>query len=205
MAFEEIGQILFIEILKMQEYPGAPFTGNIFNDLVMYFFIPTVFIILVVYMMVSRVLPTAYKGMRFLLGIAAYMFIIVGGYYSVFAYLAGPYFIFLIFIMGILFYFTRHFHPSGGQGGGGGQQQLAAQTGAADGRVQELLRLKIEATELDVEIKEAKKLANPQNVPQMLSRMAELRAQIRMIEPKVMHNPIENAQYQMLKAKHHVK
>src|SRR3989344_4220407 len=113
MAIEDIGQVLFVDILKMSQYPGSPFTGNIFNDLVMFFFIPTVFIILVVYMMVARVLPVQYTGLRFLLGIAAYLFIIVGGYYSLFAYLAGPYFMFLILFMGLLFYFTRHFQRTG--------------------------------------------------------------------------------------------
>ena len=202
MALEEIGQILFIEILKMQEYPGSPFTGNIFNDLVMFFFIPTVFIILVVYLMVARVLPPDYKSLRFLLGIAAYMFIIVGGYYSVFAYLAGPYFMFLIFIMGLLFYFTRHFQrgPPGGQGG---TQTMMSR--GADNRVQDLINLEIEKEELGNEIKEARKLANPQNVPQMQQRLAEVSKEIRIIKPGVMHNPVENVQYQMLRSKHHLK
>ena len=203
MALEEIGQILFSEILKMQEYPGSPFTGNIFNDLVMFFFIPTVFIILVVYMMVARVLPVGYKGFRFLLGIAAYMFIIVGGYYSVFAYLAGPYFMFLIFVMGLLFYFTRHFQRTGGPGGGGGPSSMMTQ--GVDDRVQALVNAEIEAEELNTQIKEAKHLANPQNVPQMQQRLAEVNAQIRRIKPNVMHHPGENIQYQMLRHKHHLK
>lgn len=202
MALEDIGQILFVEILKMTEYPGAPFTGNAFSDLVMFFFIPTVFIILVVYMMVARVLPAQYSGLRFLLGIAAYLFIIVGGYYSLFAYLAGPYFLFLILIMGLLFYFTRHFHGAQTpQTGGGGQQGLMA----SSNRVQELVNFRIEEEELRKQIEEARKLANPQNVPQMQTRLSEVRKEIRILEPNVKRNPVENMQYQMLKHKHHLK
>ena len=53
----------------------------------------------------------------------AYLFIIAGGYYSFFALLSGPYFIFLIFILGVLGYLARHFRPSAGgysRGEGGG-------------------------------------------------------------------------------------
>lgn len=202
MALEDIGQVLFVEILKMSQYPGSPFTGNIFNDLIMFFFIPTVFIILVVYLMVARVLPPDYKGLRFLLGIATYMFIIVGGYYSLFAYLAGPYFLFLILIMGLLFYFTRHFHKAPGTGGGGASQMQSQGVGS---RVQELIDAEIEAEELQAQIREASKLANPQNVPQMQTRLSELKATIRRIKPNVTHHPTENVQYQMLRHKHHLK
>ncbi|MDI6721768.1 MAG: hypothetical protein QMD85_05220, partial [Candidatus Aenigmarchaeota archaeon] len=188
---------------KMSQYPGSPFTGNIFNDLIMFFFIPTVFIILVVYLMVARVLPPAYKGLRFLLGIAAYLFIIVGGYYSMFAYLAGPYFLFLILIMGLLFYFTQHFHRTGTPAAGGGTQQLS--TSAASDRVNNLIGLKIEEEELKQQIEEAKKLANPQNVPHMQQRLTEVRKEIRIIEPQVRHNPVESLQFQYLKQKHHLK
>ncbi len=204
MALEDIGQLLFVDILKMSQYPGSPFTGNIFNDLVMFFFIPTVFIILVVYMMVARVLPAQYIGLRFLLGIAAYMFIIVGGYYSLFAYLAGPYFLFLILFMGLLFYFTRHFQKTGPGLAGSTTKGGVNETGA-DSRVTELINAEIEAEELDKQIKEAKHLANPQNVPQMQTRLSELRSTIRRLKPNVTRNPIENLQYQNLRHKHHLR
>jgi len=118
MAVGDLGYILFVEFLRMTQYPGAPFTGEIIRDLVMFFFIPTVFIILIVYMLLGRILPPAHVKLRALLGIAIYAFIIFGGYYPVFAYLAGPYFIFLIFILGILYYFLEHFTRRGGGGGG---------------------------------------------------------------------------------------
>jgi hypothetical protein len=105
----DIGSILFVEILRMSQYPGSPFTGNIYRDIIMFFIVPTIFIILIVYMMVGRVLPPEYGKMKVMLGLGAYLFIIAGGYYPVFALLAGPYFIFLIFILGLLFYVMEHF------------------------------------------------------------------------------------------------
>jgi hypothetical protein len=104
-----IGSVLFVDILRMSQYPGSPFTGNMFSDIIMFFIVPTIFIILVVYMMVGRVLPPEYGKLRVLLGVGAYMFIIAGGYFPVFALLAGPYFIFLIFILGLVFYVMEHF------------------------------------------------------------------------------------------------
>ena len=115
MALEDIGQLIFVQLLQMTDYPGSPFTGDIARDLIMFLLVPSVFIILVVYMMVGRVLPPGgiYNKLRILLGITTYLFIIAGGYYRVFALLAGPYFIFLIFVLGILFFFIEHFGRRG--------------------------------------------------------------------------------------------
>ena len=115
MALEDIGQLIFVQLLQMTDYPGSPFTGDIARDLIMFLLVPSVFIILVVYMMVGRVLPPGgiYNKLRILLGITTYLFIIAGGYYRVFALLAGPYFIFLVFILGILFFILEHFRRRG--------------------------------------------------------------------------------------------
>ncbi len=115
MAFDDIGQLIFVQLLQMTEYPGSPFTGDIARDLIMFLLVPSVFIILVVYMMVGRVLPPdpTYNKLRVLLGTTTYLFIIAGGYYRTFALLAGPYFIFLIFVLGILFFFIEHFGRRG--------------------------------------------------------------------------------------------
>jgi len=116
----DIGQTLFVELLGMTQYPGQPFTGNIYRDIIMFLIVPTIFIIMVLYIMSGRVIPD--KKFRVMLGVGAYLFIIAGGYYSFFALLAGPYFIFLIFILGVLGYFAGHFRRGGGgySGGGGG-------------------------------------------------------------------------------------
>lgn len=120
MALEDIGYMIFAEFLGMAQYPGDPFTGNIYRDLIMFLLVPTIFIIMILYIMSGRIIPD--KKFRIMLGVGAYLFIIAGGYYSFFALLAGPYFIFLIFILGVLGYLMRHFRPSGGgySGGGGG-------------------------------------------------------------------------------------
>ena len=120
MATLDIGTIIFVELLGMgQYYPGSPFTGQIINDLVMFLLVPTVFIILVVYTLVGRL--TDNTKIKLLLSITLYLFIIFGGYYPMFALLAGPYFIFLIIIIGLLFFFLGHFGLR--RGGGGSQAQ----------------------------------------------------------------------------------
>lgn len=116
----DIGEILFRDILQMSAYPGSPFTGNIFQDLVMYFLVPSVFIILIVYMTVARIIPSGMRKMRLLLGITVYLFIIAGGYYQAFALLAGPYFIFLIFFLGLIYFVIEHFRGAGGHAAAGG-------------------------------------------------------------------------------------
>src|SRR3989344_9227637 len=108
----DIGSLLFVDILGMTMYPGAPFTANIVRDVIQFLFIPSVFIILVLYILLGRLAAMGSK-IRILIGVAAYLFIISAGYYKTFALLAGPYFIFLIFILGLLYFIPAHF------GGGG--------------------------------------------------------------------------------------
>jgi len=108
---EDIGYLIFAQLLGMTQYPGSPFTGNMFRDIILFLIVPTIFIIMVVYMMTIRIFPPEYKRLSLLLGVGAYLFIIASGYYSAFALLAGPYFIFLIFILGLLYFFLHHFSP----------------------------------------------------------------------------------------------
>src|SRR3989304_9862690 len=109
----DIGQFIFVDILQMTLYPGSPFTGDTGRDVIMFLLVPSVFIILVIYMMLGRLLHTAYTRLRLLVGITTYLFIIAGGYYQVFALIAGQYFVFLIFILGLLFLFLEHFKRGG--------------------------------------------------------------------------------------------
>jgi hypothetical protein len=115
----DIGALLFKEILQMSAYPGAPFTGNIVQDLVMFFFIPTVFIIVIVYSLVGRIGMN--NKISLLLGVAFYLFIVFSPYglYTMFAYLAGPYFLFMLIIMGLIYFVLGHFSRKGGGGGSG--------------------------------------------------------------------------------------
>jgi len=131
---EEIGYILFVQLLGMTQYPGSPFTGNIMRDLIMFFIVPSIFIILVVYMAVGRILIDQPR-LRIMLGLGMYLFIIAGGYYPAFALLAGPYFVFLIFIIGLLYFLLGHFGIRG-RGGtyrphrGGGTYRSEAGSGS---------------------------------------------------------------------------
>lgn len=121
MAFDDIGQIIFVQLLQMTEYPGSPFTGEIARDLIMFLLVPSVFIILLIYMIIGRLFGMTAVGaqqkLRLLVGITIYLFIIAGGYYRAFALLAGPYFLFLIFVLGLFYFIFSHF---GVQAGGGG-------------------------------------------------------------------------------------
>lgn len=117
----DIGELIFRSILGMSQYPGAPFTGNIYRDLIMFLLVPSIFIILIIYTMTGRVIADA--KMRMMLGIGAYLFTIAGGYYSAFALLAGPYFIFLIFIVGLVYFVFGSLFGHHGGGGGGGQPE----------------------------------------------------------------------------------
>lgn len=122
----DIGQLIFVELLRMTNYPGSPFTGNIVNDLIMFLFIPSVFIIVIVYTLVGRM--TDSNKLKLLLGIAFYLFIIAGGYYNMFALLAGPYFIIMLIIVGVVFFFLGHFGLFKKDGGG---QQIQHMPGRA--------------------------------------------------------------------------
>jgi hypothetical protein len=121
----DIGVILFTEILGMNMYPGAPFTGDIARDIIMFLVVPTVFIIMILYTMTGRLV--ADKRIRIMVGVTAYLFIVAGRYYSAFALFAGPYFLLLIFILGLLYFLLGHFksRPSGGgySSSGGGFQE----------------------------------------------------------------------------------
>jgi hypothetical protein len=107
----DIGEVLFRDILKVSAYPGSPFTGNIINDIVLNFFIPTVLLILIVFVLLGR-LAVQQKGIRLLLGIAIYLFIVFSGYFAVFIMLGQFYFLFLVFILGIIYFIPTHFRVS---------------------------------------------------------------------------------------------
>jgi hypothetical protein len=124
----DIAYTLFVEILRMQDYPGGSFSGDPVKDIVMFFFIPTVFIILFIFMLLGTMFPRGWP-LRALTGIAIWLFIVFGGYYGTFAMLAGPYFFVLIFILGAIFFLRGHIGARvggavpglGGGGGGGGK------------------------------------------------------------------------------------
>jgi hypothetical protein len=123
MVVRDIGYILFREFLGMSSYPGAPFTGNIVKDLVLYLLVPSVFIFLVIHVMVRRF--TGNNRIGLLVGITSYLFIIVSGYYEIFAKIAGPYFLVLIFFIGLLLFIPGHFRLDRNRNAGGGMPRQA--------------------------------------------------------------------------------
>ncbi len=125
---DDIGSLIFRDFLKMTDYPGAPFSGNIVNDLVMFLFIPTVFIIVVVYTLAGRLTDT--PKINLLISIAFYAFIVFGGYYRIFALLAGPYFLFMLIFLGLFMFLIGHF---GLRRAGGGMTTRAAGGGGMSG------------------------------------------------------------------------
>ncbi len=106
MADFDIGTLLFRDILRVT----FTSSGNPINDLVMYFFIPTVFMILFVVIITGK-LPYLQNSpkMRLLFAIAVYLYIIFGGYFQFFVSLSGPVLMILIFFLGILFFIGGHF------------------------------------------------------------------------------------------------
>lgn len=118
MPIDDIGYIIFVEVLRMTQYPGSPFTGEIIRDLIMFLFIPSVFIIFFVFFILNRLFGMEQTKFRLLFGIALYLFIVAGGYYPMFAYFAGPYFIFLLLIIGAIFFIPTHFYWRRARAGG---------------------------------------------------------------------------------------
>ena len=141
--FDDIGSLIFRDLLQMNDYPGAPFSGNIMQDLIMFLLVPSVFIILVIYTLTGRLVANA--KLDLLLSVTIYLFIIASGFYRIFALLAGPYFIFLIFILGIVYFFAGHFGFRGGGGFAAGRGGGFAAGGgtAIEGDVGEAAALKL--------------------------------------------------------------
>ncbi len=196
----DIGRTLFGELLGMRNYPGSPFSGNIINDLIMFLIIPTIFIIFVVFILLGR-LAVAQRGIRILIGIGIYLFIVAGGYYSTFALLAGPYFIFLIFILGLLYFIPSHFRVRGGGGmpGGAGASLEGAETSLA----KQLVTKQIMLNQQEAGLKRARQ-ANDPRTADYESRVAELKAEIKVLEGEIRLNPAERFAYSTLRHKYRV-
>ena len=164
----DIGTVLFREILQISQYPGAPFSGQILNDIVLFFFIPTVFLVMLVYFILGMLFTPEHRAMRLLVGLAIYMFILFGGFFSIFALLAGPLFIWLIFGLGLV-YFLARFLPGISLGRGG------ALRGGKEFKVKELReRLETLKVELDAAVAEGDRKA-----------VREIRQQIKDVEDKL--------------------
>ncbi len=110
----DIGEMLFREILGMSAYPGSPFTGNIFQDIILFFFVPTVFLIIFVYVASAVVIAPENGKLRLLFGIAIYAFIIASRYFEGFAIFASQFYFIFVILIGLVYFLGRHFRRPGG-------------------------------------------------------------------------------------------
>lgn len=190
-AQQDIGELLFRDILRMSQYPGAPFTGNIVNDLVMFFFIPTVFIILIIYTLAGRMTDNA--KIDLLLSVTFYLFIVFGGYFGMFALIAGPYFLFMLIFMGLFMFFLGHFGlrraggaratplPSSGDNRYAHFETLPRQ----DLKVEED-RVKNDIKAIERELHDAGKMGgDPQRLGELRVRKATLEGELREIQTQL--------------------
>ncbi len=190
-AQQDIGELLFKDILKMSQYPGAPFTGNIVNDLVMFFFIPTVFIILIIYTLAGRMTDNA--KIDLLLSVTFYIFIVFGGYFGMFALLAGPYFLFMLIFMGLFMFFLGHFGLRRAGGGrapslpsGGGNRYAHFETLSRQDLKVEQDRVKNDIKAIERELHDAGKMGgDPQRLGELRVRKATLEGELREIETQL--------------------
>ena len=155
-AQTDIGYLIFRDILQVSEYPGSPFSGVIINDLVLYLFIPSVFIILVVHNLTSRFFKS--EKIKLLMSISFYLFIVFSGYYKLFMLLAGPYLIFLLIFVGLFLFFIGHFKLSKKQEEKiFGHSMPGSSSSSGGSGIRYLNELKEKLKEVDNEIKEQEK------------------------------------------------
>jgi len=185
MADFDIGTLLFRDILRVT----FTSSGNPINDLVMYFFIPTVFMILFVVIITGK-LPYLQNNskMRLLFAIAVYLYIIFGGYFQFFVSLSGPVLMILIFFLGILWFIGGHFGGKKGMPGGGGgsqQPQHYASAGAA-GRYAHYENmgwqdLRVEEKRIEADIKSVNDQIKESHRNKEAGRLEELRGRLAML------------------------
>lgn len=182
----DIGEILFREILGMSSYPGSPFTGNIFQDLILFFFVPTVFLIIFVYVASAIVIAPENSKLRLLMGIAIYAFIIASRYFEGFAIFASQfYFIFVIFL-GIIYFLGRHFRRPGGgrmayEGGGHGGGRMGYEGGGHGGNATSQIsdsELEHRILTLATEYEDLKRRNLDRSAQEVLTRLIPLRDEL---------------------------
>jgi len=114
----DIAATIFQDILGFTTYPGSPFTGNIFQDIILFFFVPTVFLIIFVYVASAIAVPPEQAKLKLLMSLALYAFILASRMFEAFAIFASQFYIPMLIIIGFFYFVTRHFRR-GGQARGG--------------------------------------------------------------------------------------
>jgi hypothetical protein len=83
-------------------------------------FFPTVFIVLFIYILSGRVLSAVgsdHQGLRLLVAVSVYIFIIMQGWYTLFISLSKMWYILIILLFGFWWFFRGHKGGGGGKGG----------------------------------------------------------------------------------------
>ncbi len=104
-----------------QSFVQAPYHQVLqpLGPLLYFFFFPTVIILLFIYILSNTVLhgTKLTQGLRLLIAIAVYIFIIINGWYPIFLWLSDIWFIIIIILGGFWYFIRGHFGKGGGEGG----------------------------------------------------------------------------------------
>ncbi len=92
------------------------------------FFFPSLFILLFIYILTSRGILGLHKGIKLLVSVAVYAFIILNGWYDYFVR-ASEFWMFMLIILGVVYFFWAR-----GGTRGGAVAQAGGQGGAPKGR-----------------------------------------------------------------------
>ena len=118
---------------------------------------PLVFTILFIYILSSTILHggNLTKGMRLLIGISVFIFIIISGWYPIMLVLSEFWFIMVILLFGAWYFIGKHKGGGGGAPGGGGKGPMSAlgfggAMGALMTKKQEHDELKLAESSLDM-------------------------------------------------------
>jgi hypothetical protein len=205
MAIGDIGYFIFYEVLGISQYPNSPFSGNIVIDLIMRLFLPTVLVIMFIYALLGFIHLRNAK-LRVLMGIAFYLFIVAGGYFSFFVLMSDFYFILLIFVVGLIFFLPSHFGYKRQNEAGGGAHNLPASAvsgGAATASHAEAAASLLNAIQVQCGVVEATKEGPDQReLPNRINELGNFVKEFRDMKSAMKLNPGERAKFAALLTMH---
>lgn len=169
---------LLVDILKISSTHVNEYANQgAINQLFFLFIFPTVFIIVFIYILSYRVMPH-HKGLRLIIAVVVYAFIIISGYYNWFVFLSSYWLLGLVLI-GFLYLLLGR--GGGGEGGGGGAKRLT-------GKAKSYLGLIKTATVGDRSINPLEIIADKKLFDQ---KIAEMDAEIKKAEEEKKNTPKE--------------
>lgn len=124
---------MLIEVLRIDCSVVNCYYTNQIDAIFNLFFFPTVFILLVIYLLLNYILDEVKGGLRLLISIALYAVIILNGFMTFFIPLSQFWWITLLIVFGAWVFFTRLLFKEKNKGGGSGGLAGALAGGAAAG------------------------------------------------------------------------